>query len=103
MGVSEQEIINMVEKMPAFPQSVHRVMELAADINCNPRDLVEVIEHDPVLILKILKLVNPLSARSRAACMLPIPPPTIRTEPLFGAAAIALILVLTPLKVLLLL
>lgn len=44
--------------MPAFPKSVHRVLELTSDINSDPKELVEVIEHDPVLILKILKLVN---------------------------------------------
>lgn len=44
--------------MPAFPGSVHRVMELTSDINCDPTEIVKVIEHDPVLILKILKLVN---------------------------------------------
>lgn len=48
----------MVERMPAFPHSVHRVLELTSDINSDPKELVEVIEHDPVLILKILKLVN---------------------------------------------
>jgi len=58
MGIKRQEIADMVEKMPAFPRSVHRVLDLASDINSDPKDLVEVIEHDPVMILKILKLVN---------------------------------------------
>jgi HD-like signal output (HDOD) protein len=58
MAYKRQEIIDMVEQMPAFPQSVHRVMELTSDINSDPKELLEVIEHDPVLILKILKLVN---------------------------------------------
>jgi HD-like signal output (HDOD) protein len=58
MGIKKQDIVNMVDKMPAFPKSVHRVLELSSDINCNPRDLVEVIEHDPVMVLKILQLVN---------------------------------------------
>ena len=58
MNNKKHDIIGLVEKMPAFPRSVHRVLELTSDINCNPKDLIEVIEHDPVLILKILKLVN---------------------------------------------
>lgn len=58
MSVIRQDILDKVESMPAFPGSVHRVMELTADINCNPTEIVKVIEHDPVLILKILKLVN---------------------------------------------
>ena len=58
MGIKRQEIADMVEKMPAFPRSVHRVLDLASDINSDPKELVEIIEHDPVMILKILKLVN---------------------------------------------
>ena len=44
--------------MPAFPKSVSKVIELSSDINCNHKDLVKVIEHDPVMTLKVLKLVN---------------------------------------------
>ena len=44
--------------MPAFSMTVQRVLELTSDINSDPKDLVAVIEHDPVLILKIIKLVN---------------------------------------------
>jgi len=53
-----QDFLQMVEKMPPFPKSAHRIMELAADINCNPKDLVQVIEHDPIITIKLLKLVN---------------------------------------------
>jgi len=48
----------MVETMPAFPESVHQVMAMSADMNCSPKDLVKVIERDPVMTMKILKLVN---------------------------------------------
>ena len=44
--------------MPAFPIAVQRILELTSDINCNPRDLVEVLDHDPILTLKILKVAN---------------------------------------------
>lgn len=54
----EKKLLRMVEKMPAFPKSVTRVMELTSDINCSPKELVQVIEHDPVMTMKILKLVN---------------------------------------------
>lgn len=47
-----------VERMPAFPKSVQRVLELTRDINCEPKELVAVIEKDPVIAIKILKLVN---------------------------------------------
>jgi putative nucleotidyltransferase with HDIG domain len=52
------EIIKLVEKMPAFPQGVTKVLELTARMECAPKDLVKVIEHDPVMTMKILKLVN---------------------------------------------
>lgn len=47
-----------VEGMPAFPKSVQRVLELTRDVNSTPKDLVEVIDKDPVLTVKILKVVN---------------------------------------------
>jgi HD-like signal output (HDOD) protein len=52
------DIMNMVERMPAFPISVHRVVELTSDINADPKELVAIIEHDPVLLMRILKLAN---------------------------------------------
>ncbi len=48
----------MVDAMPAFPRSVHKVLELTADMNCSPKDVIDVIEHDPVMTAKMLKLVN---------------------------------------------
>jgi putative nucleotidyltransferase with HDIG domain len=47
-----------VDGMPAFPKSVQRVLELTRDVNSMPKDLVEVIDKDPVLTVKILKVVN---------------------------------------------
>jgi HD-like signal output (HDOD) protein len=47
-----------VERMPAFPKSVQRILELTRDINCRPKDLVEVIEKDPVITIKVLQTVN---------------------------------------------
>lgn len=47
-----------VERMPAFPQSVQKILELTRDINCLPKDLVAVIEKDPVMTMKILKVIN---------------------------------------------
>lgn len=53
-----KKLMNAVDKMPAFPKSVHQVLKLAADINCSQKELVEVIKKDPVFTLKILRLVN---------------------------------------------
>ena len=56
--LDQARITEMVEKMPAFPRSVQEVLSLADDINCNPRELVRVVEHDPVLTGRMLKVVN---------------------------------------------
>lgn len=47
-----------VEKMPAFPKSVQRILELTRDVNSTPKDLVDVIDKDPVVTVKVLKVVN---------------------------------------------
>ena len=47
-----------VDSMPAFPKSVQRILELTRDVNSNPKDLVEVIDKDPVVTVKILNVVN---------------------------------------------
>ncbi len=51
-------LAGMVEKMPAFPGSVQRILELTTRLDTAPGELVRVIEHDPVMTVKILKLVN---------------------------------------------
>lgn len=44
--------------MPAFPKSVQKILELTRDVNCSPKDLVQVIEKDPVVTVKVLRVVN---------------------------------------------
>ena len=58
MGKLKKQLVATVDGMPAFPQSVFRILQLTTDINCNPRDIVQVVEHDPVLTMNLLKLVN---------------------------------------------
>lgn len=58
MGDLQRQLVKMVESMPAFPNSVHRILQLTTDINCSSKELVKVINHDPVMTLKILRLVN---------------------------------------------
>lgn len=53
-----QKLTQAVERMPAFPKSVQRILELTRDVNCTPKDLVDVIDKDPVVTVKILKVVN---------------------------------------------
>jgi len=54
----ERKLTTAVECMPAFPKSVQSVLELTRNINCLPRDLVGVIEKDPVMTMKILRVIN---------------------------------------------
>lgn len=53
-----EKLIVLVEKMPAFPKSVQQVMQLTSDINASAKDIVRVIECDPVMTIKILKAIN---------------------------------------------
>lgn len=53
-----QRLAIAVDGMPAFPKSVQKILELTRDVNVTPKDLVEVIDKDPVVTVKILKVVN---------------------------------------------
>lgn len=53
-----QKLSVAIEKMPAFPKSVQRILELTRDINCSPKELVSVIEKDPVMTMKLLSALN---------------------------------------------
>lgn len=53
-----QKLAAAVDGMPAFPKSVQRILELTREVNSTPKDLVEVIDKDPVVTVKILKVVN---------------------------------------------
>jgi putative nucleotidyltransferase with HDIG domain len=57
-NIHSQELIAFVEKMPAFPKSVQRVVQLTSDINASAKEIVRVIESDPVMTVKILKVIN---------------------------------------------
>jgi putative nucleotidyltransferase with HDIG domain len=51
-------IVTAVESMPAFPASVHNILRLTSDMACPPKELVDVIERDPVVTVKVLRVVN---------------------------------------------
>ena len=53
-----RKISDAVDKMPAFPRSVQKLLQLTRDINSQPKELVAVIETDPVMMVKILKVLN---------------------------------------------
>lgn len=47
-----------VDSMPAFPRSVQKILALTRDAACSPKDLVRVIDKDPVVTIKVLRVVN---------------------------------------------
>jgi putative nucleotidyltransferase with HDIG domain len=55
---TERKLGTAVERMPAFPRSVQKILELSRNIDCLPKDLVGVIEKDPVMTMKVLKVIN---------------------------------------------
>lgn len=54
----EKKLLAAVERMPAFPKSVQTILVMTRNITCAPKDLVQVIEKDPVITMKILKILN---------------------------------------------
>lgn len=58
MELSEENISKMLEDIPTFSQSVIRILELTANIDSSPKDLVAQVSHDPILTAKVLKVVN---------------------------------------------
>jgi HD-like signal output (HDOD) protein len=58
MALNRKELIKMVETIPAFPQSVNQIIAMTSSVDCPPKKLVRVIELDPILTIKVLKLVN---------------------------------------------
>lgn len=57
-SVLAQKLAEAVERMPAFSESVRKILALTQDINCTPKQLVQVIDKDPVITVKILRVVN---------------------------------------------
>jgi putative nucleotidyltransferase with HDIG domain len=53
-----QKLVLAVEAMPAFPDSVRKILVLTQDINCTPKELVQVIGKDPIVTVRILRVVN---------------------------------------------
>ncbi len=54
----ERRLTAAVDRMPAFPKSVQTILEMTRSANCLPKSLVGVIEKDPVMTMKILRVIN---------------------------------------------
>lgn len=53
-----EKLAAVVDSMPAFPKSVQKILELTRDFESSSKDLVQVIEKDPVVTVKVLRVVN---------------------------------------------
>lgn len=53
-----QVIKKVLDKIPQLPVSVHKIIEMAADMDIGAKELAEVAQTDPVLSSKILTRVN---------------------------------------------
>jgi HD-like signal output (HDOD) protein len=58
MSADNRKLFEMVERMPTFSQSVVRILQLTSSGDAAPKELVRLVEHDPILTMKVLKLVN---------------------------------------------
>jgi len=57
-ALERSDIEELVMSLPAFPRSVTEICQITENIHASARDLVNVVESDPVLTGHILKLVN---------------------------------------------
>ena len=53
-----QRLTAWVDALPAFGPTVQRIVALSKEMHCAPGDLVHVIEADPVVMIKVLKVLN---------------------------------------------
>lgn len=58
MSADRRKLLEMVERMPTFSQSVVRILQLTSSGDAAPKELVRLVEHDPILTMRVLKLVN---------------------------------------------
>jgi HD-like signal output (HDOD) protein len=76
----ENELREYINNMPSLPTSVTKVLEICNNLHTSPADLNRVISLDPVLVGRVLKLVNsayyglgqPVTNLARAIIMLGI-------------------------------
>ncbi len=53
-----EKLAKAIESMPGFPHSVQRILTMTRDMDCSPKELIHVIEQDPLMTVKVLKVVN---------------------------------------------
>ena len=58
MPINHKQLAQLIHKLPAFPESVTKILELTAKEDVSTKELVAVIERDMVMTVRVLKLVN---------------------------------------------
>ena len=58
MSTDRRKLFEVVERMPTFSQSVVRILQITGSGDAAPKELVRLVEHDPILTMKVLRLVN---------------------------------------------
>lgn len=53
-----QAVVNYIEKMPSLPTTVTKIMQICNNPTTSPADLNKVISLDPVLMGRVMKLIN---------------------------------------------
>jgi HD-like signal output (HDOD) protein len=53
-----QALLDAIDRMQAFPVSVQNILKLTRDSTSSPHDLVDVIQRDPIVTIKVLRVVN---------------------------------------------
>ncbi|MEI8095391.1 MAG: HDOD domain-containing protein [Spirochaetales bacterium] len=53
-----QALVGYIDRMPALPTSIGKVLEICQRPNAQPADLNRVISLDPVLLARVMKLIN---------------------------------------------
>jgi putative nucleotidyltransferase with HDIG domain len=56
--ISIEDLRRTVQEVPPLPELVLRLLSMCNDPDVAPRDIVEVIKHDPAVTMKVLRLCN---------------------------------------------
>ncbi|MBW7995269.1 MAG: HDOD domain-containing protein [Candidatus Glassbacteria bacterium] len=54
----KNKLTSSIEKMPSLPTTVGKIIQLANDINSSAKDILAVIQLDPVVAAKVMRLIN---------------------------------------------
>ncbi|MBI3795302.1 MAG: HDOD domain-containing protein [Nitrospinae bacterium] len=58
MAFNREEVVQHIDKLPAFSSTVAKVMQLANNPKSAPSDLIQAISLDPLMTAKVLGLIN---------------------------------------------